>query len=188
MCDVDLTARLVSSHLSFLHTNLNWNSGGVRKDVQLPSEQLTQKKKNVNGDFSFIIVHGNLWIYLWHLFHLSADTTLCVRCLAKGWFSTGSHNTSLLQYQYQLVFTLQQSQNKLFNGRKQRCGHTTWARSCFHRLPRAALLVLRRLDGIRPGSRLAPHCLEAPAIDAGELAGAPLWPLRQVAVTCTLKE
>ena len=188
MYDVDLTARLVSSHLYFLHTNLNWNSGGVRKDVQLPSEQPTQKKKNLDGDFSFIVMHGNLWIYLWHLFRLSADTTLYVRCLAKGWSSTGSHNISLLQYQYQLVFTLQQNQNKLLNGRKQRCGHATWARPCFHRLSRAALLVLRRLNDKCPGSRLAPRCLEAPAIDAGELAGAPLWPLCQVAVTCTLKE
>lgn len=113
MCDVDLTARLVSSHLPFLHANLKWNSGGVRKGAQLPPEQLMQKKKNLDGGFSFIGVHGNFWRYLWHWFHLSADTTLCVRCLAKGWFSTGSRNTSLLQYQYHLVFTLQQTQNKL---------------------------------------------------------------------------
>lgn len=182
MRDGDLTAGLVSCHLSFPHINLNWNSRGVRRKADWATdteEQLVWRLSIRNCAWQF-------GAYLWHLFRLSAGTTLCARCLAKGWFSTGNRNTSLLQREYQLVFTLQQNQNNLLNERNS--GKATWARPYLHHLSGAALGALRGLTYKCPGSSLPTRCLEAPALDARELAGAPLRPLSQVAVTCTQKE
>lgn len=162
-----------------------WKS---KEGCPTPSEQQMQKQKSLWGDSSFTSVWGHLGTYLWHSLHPSADTTPCACCLAKRWFATGNRNTSLLQHQHQLLFSLQHTQNKFLTDRKQHCVPATWARPCFHLLPGAALLVLCRLDDESPGPRLAPGCLKAPAIDAGELTGAPLWPLCQVAVACTLKQ
>lgn len=52
ICDVDLTARLLSSHLSFLHTkNPNWNSGRARKDAQPPLSNKCSSSKASVGTF-----------------------------------------------------------------------------------------------------------------------------------------
>lgn len=153
-----------------------------------PSEQQMQNQKSLCGDISLTSVRGHAGTYLWHWFHPSAGTTPCARCPAKGWSATGSRNTSLLQHQHQLLLTLQPAQDKLLVGREQSCGPATWAGPCLHLLSRAALPALCSLHHEGPGSRLAPGGLKAPATDAGELTGAPLWPLCQVAVACTLKQ
>lgn len=180
------TARLLSSHLSFLHTKIQTEI--LEEWGRMPNSLWATDTAKPLWRHLIPKCARHLGTYPWHSFHPSADTTPCARCLAKGWFATGSRSTSLLQHQHQLLCTLQQTQSKFLLGRQQCCGQATWAGPCLHLLPGAALPVLCRLDEESSGPRLAPACLKAPATDAGELTGAPLWPLCQVAVACTSKQ
>lgn len=61
-CDADLTARLVSSHPSFLHTKTpNWNSGRARKDTQLPLSNRCSSRKASGGAISLTSVCEAVW-------------------------------------------------------------------------------------------------------------------------------